>query len=377
MDIAVNLRSLLLFLALVQGILIGSALLVRFISQKKIRHLFLGLLLIYLSFSLISYFIGFMGAYDYAREAGFDLTFFPFGNAYMYGPLLLLFGQSVARPDFKWRPEYWGHFALPAMYYALHFYFVVQPLPTKELIEASSYGLISQTAQYLSFSAYLALTFRELQLCKRQGQNSLEAALITPFFSKLVYVCTALFFISIGFDLASIYLSFSYTGWYWLVLIRAGVVYYLSAQGWAASGWTAETINWNQTPQVLQIQGKNLFEEAEHKQLQNRLDALMREQKPWLEPNLNLNELAVQMDLNSVQLSHLINKGFGQNFNDFVNAYRVEAVKESMMDSKKQHLSILGHAYECGFNSKATFNRAFKKLTGTAPSTFTPEFVIQ
>ncbi|MEX0291269.1 MAG: helix-turn-helix domain-containing protein, partial [Flavobacteriaceae bacterium] len=57
-------------------------------------------------------------------------------------------------------------------------------------------------------------------------------------------------------------------------------------------------------------------------------------------------------------------------FNDFVNEYRVQAVKDMLHSGKQQKLSLLGIAHECGFNSKATFNRAFRKLSGTSPSEF-------
>jgi AraC-like DNA-binding protein len=69
-------------------------------------------------------------------------------------------------------------------------------------------------------------------------------------------------------------------------------------------------------------------------------------------------------------LSAAINQAYGKNFNDFVNTYRVEAVKKMLNDESVQHLSLLGIAYECGFNSKSTFNRAFKKATGVAPSAY-------
>jgi len=72
-------------------------------------------------------------------------------------------------------------------------------------------------------------------------------------------------------------------------------------------------------------------------------------------------------------MSYLVNAGFGKNFNDFINSYRVEEVKRKVNDPATAHLSLLGVAFDCGFNSKATFNRAFKKLTGMAPWTFAGE----
>ena len=61
---------------------------------------------------------------------------------------------------------------------------------------------------------------------------------------------------------------------------------------------------------------------------------------------------------------------FNKNFNEFINHYRVEACKAKILAGETIHLSLLGIAFECGFNSKATFNRTFKKLTGSTPSQF-------
>jgi AraC-like DNA-binding protein len=69
-------------------------------------------------------------------------------------------------------------------------------------------------------------------------------------------------------------------------------------------------------------------------------------------------------------LSYVINTGFQKNFNDFVNAYRVADFQKKVNDPKLSHYTLLALAYECGFNSKSTFNRAVKKATGQLPSTF-------
>ncbi|MBK8558088.1 MAG: helix-turn-helix transcriptional regulator [Lewinellaceae bacterium] len=113
---------------------------------------------------------------------------------------------------------------------------------------------------------------------------------------------------------------------------------------------------------------KNLFPEEELPLRIARLRSFMEQEKAYLNPDLTLTELAQQTGMNTAQLSFVINNGLGKNFNDFINQYRVEAVKSSLQDPSLAHLSLLGVAFECGFNSKTTFNRAFKKLTGNAPS---------
>lgn len=96
----------------------------------------------------------------------------------------------------------------------------------------------------------------------------------------------------------------------------------------------------------------------------------MKTEKPYLNPKLTIQELADQVDIPAHHISKLINDHFGQNFFEFVNQYRVEEVKSRLNNDKYSHFSLLGIAYESGFNSKSAFNRVFKKLTGTTPSQY-------
>ncbi len=98
------------------------------------------------------------------------------------------------------------------------------------------------------------------------------------------------------------------------------------------------------------------------------LVGLMEEQKPYLEPNLNLNTMADKLDLPLHHLSQIINQFEGQNFNDFVNKYRVEEFIERA--AKDKQFSFLALALDSGFNSKSTFNSVFKKHKGVTPSKY-------
>ena len=99
----------------------------------------------------------------------------------------------------------------------------------------------------------------------------------------------------------------------------------------------------------------------------DRLRQLMDQAQPWREPDLTLPELAQRLQLHPACLSKVINMGCGQNFNDFVNTYRVAEARRKLADPRFAHYSLVGVALESGFNSKSTFNRVFKKLTGHAP----------
>lgn len=95
---------------------------------------------------------------------------------------------------------------------------------------------------------------------------------------------------------------------------------------------------------------------------------LMQEQKPYLEPKLTLNDLSNLLDTSPNHLSQIINQYEQQNFNDFVNKYRIEEFIERA--SQNKGFSFLAHALDSGFNSKTTFNTAFKKQKGVTPSQF-------
>jgi AraC-like DNA-binding protein len=94
----------------------------------------------------------------------------------------------------------------------------------------------------------------------------------------------------------------------------------------------------------------------------------MAAEQPWLEPELSLTELAHRLKTAPALLSRTINAGCGQNFNDFVNRYRVQAAAARLADPRFAHYSLIGVALDCGFNSKSTFNRVFKKMMGHPPN---------
>lgn len=95
----------------------------------------------------------------------------------------------------------------------------------------------------------------------------------------------------------------------------------------------------------------------------------------YQDPKLTLKKLATRMQLNINDLSQTMNVGLNQSFNDFINEQRVEEVKRKMQDPQYAHLSQLGIALASGFNSKATFNRAFKKFAGMNPSEYQKKLV--
>lgn len=102
----------------------------------------------------------------------------------------------------------------------------------------------------------------------------------------------------------------------------------------------------------------------------NRLLACMKFDKPHLQPSISLPELAKLLSIPKHHLSQVINESFDLNFNDFINKYRIDEALLLLQDRANNNRTILEIAYRVGFNSKSTFNSAFKKHTGQTPKEF-------
>jgi AraC-like DNA-binding protein len=106
------------------------------------------------------------------------------------------------------------------------------------------------------------------------------------------------------------------------------------------------------------------------KLLKARLLAMMEQEQPFFDAKLTLPALAQALDVPLNHLSQVINEQLGRNFFDFINGYRVEAAKQRLSRPEAGHVKIITVAFDCGFNSLATFNRVFKNLAGQTPSDF-------
>jgi AraC-like DNA-binding protein len=101
-----------------------------------------------------------------------------------------------------------------------------------------------------------------------------------------------------------------------------------------------------------------------------QLLALCHSEKPFLNPQVSLADLANKLSISSKHLSQVINQSFNKSFFDFINAFRVQEAQSILKASKDDKLTVLEVMYEVGFNSKSSFNTAFKKETGQTPTEF-------
>jgi AraC-like DNA-binding protein len=110
--------------------------------------------------------------------------------------------------------------------------------------------------------------------------------------------------------------------------------------------------------------------EQKSKEYLKKLLSVMEKEKLYTDPDLTLPMLADRVNISRNLLSYLLNSVLGINFYDFVNGFRIEAVKKLLTDTSLENESILNIAFHAGFNSKSAFNKIFKKHTNMSPSQY-------
>lgn len=109
---------------------------------------------------------------------------------------------------------------------------------------------------------------------------------------------------------------------------------------------------------------------AEVERYKQKIILVMEQQQPYLDTEFTMAKCASLTNIPGHILSYVLSESLKQNFLHFINSYRIEQAKLILSDASKQHLSIAGIAYDCGFNTLSSFNTAFKKFTGATPSDY-------
>lgn len=126
---------------------------------------------------------------------------------------------------------------------------------------------------------------------------------------------------------------------------------------------TLEPISINQLESI----DTTLLNKKEIEHYLNQLERQINEERVFINPSLSLRLLSEKIDLHPNKLSWLLNEHIGKNFNEYINAFRLKTFKEIALNPQNSHLTLLGLAYESGFNSKTVFNAFFKKMEGMTP----------
>lgn len=150
-------------------------------------------------------------------------------------------------------------------------------------------------------------------------------------------------------------------GWYPIYMPMIVLIYWLGISGFMVSIKPHRVSSRN-----------SILPQETIEQTSVALQQAMEEAQLYLKPTLKLDDVVAQLDIPQKTISAVLNQHLNKSFNEFVNGYRIEACKARLL-SDSSNLTITGIAYECGFNSQATFQRAFKTATGLTPKEYKQE----
>jgi len=106
-----------------------------------------------------------------------------------------------------------------------------------------------------------------------------------------------------------------------------------------------------------------------------RLKSFMKDHEPYLDPSITMYDLSKKLEMPAKELSLLINQHLNQHFFDFINEYRINKAREILQDPSNESATVLEILYDVGFNSKSSFNTAFKKYTHLTPTEYRKKYL--
>lgn len=322
----------------------------------------------------------------YNRRNGFPYPAFLFTAApllLLHGPLLWLYIKSLTDQYFRFRPIYLLTL-LPFIAMVTQHSFYIYVLPTSQKIGYVQSEAFKDSASYPLFLLLIALTpifyfSFGLRLINRYKLK------IKGFFSQtsgidlkwlnliLVSWVTICIFINSFFIIDLFYPVAPFGLMQFLSFVIAAIyVVFIGFYGLRQDNvFFTKAINLNLETTIAQLAdtySKSLKDDE--KVFIQTLLTFMNDQKPYLQSEITLKGLSDRLNVSAEYLSDIINNNLNKNFFDFINYYRIEEFKNQCKSNKNKNLSIIGIAFNCGFNSKATFNRVFKKATGVTPSEY-------
>lgn len=304
-----------------------------------------------------------------------------FGNAllpFTYGPFLFLYTKYlIYEPRFK--PRDLVHFApfviIAVLYLALFRRIDAVAFTAARIVHGALYSV--SVLYYSGMTIYLVLRYR------RHVRDHFSYLTIR---NKLlwIYFVTGLFgtVFTLNFVLGVVTLLRQDPAFDMGLVSDVGLVLLTFAT--AYFGVRQPTLKEHEVPTVedeeditedepAEKRTKNVLTAEEARGLEERLRTCMEAERPHLNPELTVLELAREIGVPRHHLTELLNEHLGMNFFHFVNEYRVAEVQQRLIDPACAHLTIVAIAFESGFNSKSSFNSIFKQSTGQTPSAWKKE----
>lgn len=314
-------------------------------------------------------------------EAYMNLEAFRWSIALLVPSLFFLYVQSICLSDFKLKPKYLFHLVpffifnlalIPGFYLEttpvkLYFLKHMNEMPEIHLFEI----LFESSFQVYFIAAFLLLRKSKIIYFENYTNpnisliNALYLITIVYYLLHLLVLLRRLVTYTIGFgevrDWIMMLDAFTFllsTSWYLLIALN-------NPDFFRGIPSQLTIIRDRVSKPKVEISA----DDEKNNQIKDLAD-FMRVEKPYLNPSLTIQELAVQVNMPAKDLSVLINSYMDKHFFDFVNEYRIEKAMEILKDPLQKEVTVLEILYQVGFNSKSSFNTSFKKYTGKTPTDF-------
>ena len=399
MPFVFNHYSGLLLIFFVHGLVYAFLLLRKGIKNERSSDKWLSAFLFLCILYIAPWMLGFAGWYDDCLPCRNFLFYMPLQHTLLMGPVIYFYLRSLFQPSLKFHSKDWLHF-LPGIFYLLWcvVVFVTDRLVMKRYylmngVQDPDFDDWYIATGLISLLIYLVLCIRYYRRYKQfiLQEASFADSIMFKWVRNFLISFFIYFLMNLIFHIIPLFgVEVDYVDSWWYYLLFAILFYYIAINGYSNSIETRmrfgmELLSYKKQKlfAASQSQQENFFEDVPFEEVQPTpkevtdldlwktkvIDAVVT-QKAYANPELTLTDLAKQLQTNSSFLSKVINTGFEQNFNDFINYYRVEEVKQKLQLEAAGQVTIMSIAYDAGFNSKATFNRAFKKFTGKNPKDF-------
>lgn len=351
------------------SLLLFFVFLFRSISQDRYSDRFLAILMIIFALELQDYTFGFSGINIlWERFNGF-----PRGVALLLGPMMFLYLKAQVDINWRFRSNSLWHLLPWGLNFVVNFIIYLQGpqyVTQWQTSDASFYfGMVETLTRWCSFSYYFYFAIKLYQNYKAwlgQSFSETETRSLNWFRNFIYLMVFWVLFREIMNVLDFIFdLSF-YNDWWWnLALVLVSI--YVGFSGVAQA--PSSNLSFEKTPNLIESDTEQDLKE-ELAAIEEKLDISMRQDRFYLQTQLNIRDLAHYMRVPSASLSATINQLKGMNFNDYINSLRIEAFLKEVEREENSNFTLLGLALDAGFNSKATFHRAFKKQKGMSPTEY-------